>query len=361
MYNLIQLGWNEFFENQFKVFKEQGLIPARVSAENKQRYVLFTEAGELSGEVTGKLLYSSETSAELPKTGDWVVAAIFKKEKKAIIHSVLERKTKLSRKVADRKTEEQIIASNVDLVFVVQGLDSNFNLRRLERYVVSILESGAKPVIILNKTDLVEEPGVMQKKVEEIIPGVPVILTNAIKRIGINDIKNILKVGITGVFTGSSGVGKSTIINSLLCEQILKTSEVSDSVNKGKHTTSRREMLIIPGGGIVIDTPGMREFQLWNVEEGLNKVFDEIESIALECKFTDCTHTNEIGCAVIDALENGIIDEKRLNSYRKLQKELDYLEEKQNKNAFLKRKEREKKLSKEIKRVYKRGKNKGLL
>jgi ribosome biogenesis GTPase len=360
VYNLIQLGWNEFFENQFQVYKNQEFIPARVAAENKQRYILFTEAGELTGEVTGKLLYSSETNAELPKTGDWVAVAIFKKEKKAIIHSVLERKTKLSRKAADRKTEEQILATNIDFVFVVQGLDNNFNLRRLERYVVSILESGAKPIIVLNKTDLVEEPTIMQRKVKEIMHGIPVILTNATRGLGIIDIRNILKVGFTGVFTGSSGVGKSTIINSLLDEQILRTSEVSNSVKKGKHTTARREMLIIPDGGIVIDTPGMREFQLWGVDEGLNKVFDEVESIALKCKFTDCTHTNEKGCAVIDALEKGIIDEGRLNSFRKLQKELDYLEEKQSKRAFLRRKEREKKLHKEIKQIYKSRKDRGI-
>jgi ribosome biogenesis GTPase len=360
VYNLIQLGWNEFFENQFQVYKNRGLIPTRVAAENKQRYILVTESGELTGEVTGKLLYSSATSAELPKTGDWVAAAVFEKEKKAIIHSMLERKTKLSRKAADRKTEEQIIATNIDFVFVVQGLDNNFNLRRLERYVVSILESGAKPIIVLNKTDLVEEPTVMQRKVKEIIHGIPVILTDATRGIGIIDIKNILKVGLTGVFTGSSGVGKSTIINSLLDEHILETSTVSSSVNKGRHTTARREMLIIPNGGIVIDTPGMREFQLWSVDEGLNKLFDEVESIVLKCKFTDCTHTNEKGCAVIDALEKGIIDEERLDSYRKLQKELDYLEEKQSKSAFLRRKEREKKLHKEIKQIYKRRKNRGI-
>lgn len=360
MYNFIQLGWNEFFEKQFQAYKNQRLVPARVAAENKQRYILFTEGGEMTGEVTGKLLYSSETSAELPKTGDWVTVAIFEKEKKAIIHTVLERKSKLSRNAADRKTEEQIIATNIDLVFVVQGLDNNFNLRRLERYVVSILESRAEPIIVLNKIDLVEEPAVIKEKVKEIIPGVQIILTNAIKGIGITNIKNILKVGQTGVFTGSSGVGKSSIINFLLGEQILRTNEVSNSVHKGKHTTARREMLIIPGGGIVIDTPGMREFQLWKAESGLNKIFDDIESIALKCRFTDCTHTSEKGCAVINALEEGIINQEKLNSYRKLQKEMDYLEEKQSKSAFLRRKEKEKKLHREIRQINKRRKNRGI-
>jgi len=357
MYNLIQLGWNEFFQNQFQVFKGQSLIPARIASENKQRYILYSEAGELPGEVTGKLLYSSEVS-ELPKTGDWVAAILFEEEKKAIIHSVLGRKNKLSRKIADRKTEEQVIAANVDYVFIVQSLDNNFNIRRLERYIVSAFESNIQPVIILNKIDLTSESLLRKKEVIERFSNVQTVLTNALAGTGINEIKNILSEGKAGVFTGSSGVGKSTIINYLIGTQILQTSKVSSSVNKGRHTTTRRELFIIPSGGIVIDTPGMREFQLWNVEKGMDQVFDEIELLSLECKFSNCTHIKETGCAVLEALEKGIIDEARLQSYYKLQKELRYLEERQDKNGFLKRKEREKKLHKEIKQFYKTGRDK---
>ncbi|OGU30657.1 MAG: ribosome small subunit-dependent GTPase A [Ignavibacteria bacterium GWA2_35_9] len=359
MYNLIQLGWNEFFQNQFQMFKQQNFIPARIAVENKQRYILYSEAGELPGEVTGKLLYSSEV-AELPKTGDWVAAILFEDEKKAIIHSVLERKSKLSRKIADRKTEEQVIAANVDYVFIVQSLDNNFNIRRLERYIVSTLESNIKPVIVLNKIDLTSESLLRKKEAMQRFSNLPVILTDALIGTGVNEIKNILSEGKTGVFAGSSGVGKSTIINSLMDKEILKTSEGSSSINKGKHTTTRRELLIIPDGGIVIDTPGMREFQLWNVDKGIDQVFDEIELLSLECKFSNCTHTKETGCAVLNALEKDIIDEAKMHSYNKLQKELRYLEEKQDKNAFLKRKEKEKKLHKEIKQINKNGKNKGI-
>jgi ribosome biogenesis GTPase len=358
MYNLIQLGWNEFFENQFKAYSSKNFIPARISAENKQRYFLFTETGELTGEVTGKLLYTSETSSQLPKTGDWVAAVLFEEEKKAIIHYVLERKNKLSRKAADRKTEEQIIAANVDYAFIVQSLDNNFNLRRLERYIASSFESGVQPVIILNKADLSDDPDKIKNETKKYFPGVEVILTNAIEEKGIDEIKNILKEGRTGVFTGSSGVGKSTIINSLIGNEILKTSEISNSVYKGKHTTTKREMIFIPDCGVVIDTPGMREFQLWNSDEGLNQVFDEIELAALNCKFRNCTHTNEKNCAVIKAIESGSLDESKLISYKKLQRELNYLEEKQDKNAFLRRKEREKKLRMHIKQVNKGGKYK---
>ena len=359
MYNLIQLGWNEFFQDQFQIFKAQNFIPGRIAVENKQRYILYTEKGELPAEVTGKLLYSSEI-AELPKTGDWVAAIFFENEEKAIIHSVLERRSKLSRKTADRKTEEQIISANVDYVFVVQSLDNNFNIRRLERYIVSTFENNIQPVIVLNKIDLTRESLLRKKETMEKFPNVPVILTNALVGTGADEIKNILSEGKTAVFSGSSGVGKSTIINNLIGEALLQTSEVSTSVNKGKHTTTKRELFIIPNGGIVIDTPGMREFQLWNADKGIEQVFDEIELLSLECKFSDCTHTKETGCAVLEAIRKGILDESRLLSYYKLQKELRFLEEKQDKNAYLKRKEREKKLHKEIKQLLKKGKYRGM-
>lgn len=359
MYNLSQLGWNEFFQNQFQVFREQNFIPGRIAVENKQRYILYTSMGKFPGEITGKLLYSSEAS-ELPKTGDWVIAVLFEDEEKAIIHSVLKRKSKLSRKVADRKTEEQVIAANVDYVFIVQSMDNNFNIRRLERYVVSAFESNIQPVIILNKIDLTSESLLRKKEAVERFSDIPVLLTDALTGTGIEGIKNILCRGKTGVFAGSSGVGKSTIINYLMGKEILQTSEVSSSVNKGKHTTTRRELLIIPNGGIVIDTPGMREFQLWNVDDGINQVFDEIEIISRECKFSNCTHTKEAGCAVLKALVKGIIDEAKLQSYYKLQKEIRYLEEKQDEKGFLKRKEREKKIGKAIKQLFKTDKYKGL-
>jgi ribosome biogenesis GTPase / thiamine phosphate phosphatase len=353
VFSLTQLGWNDFFEKKYKPYKEKNFIAARVAAEDKQRYLIFSEAGELTGEVTGKLLYCSETGADLPKTGDWIAGILYETEKKVIIHSVLERRTKLSRKTADRKTEEQIIAANIDYVFIVQSLDNNFNIRRMERYITTALESCAQPVIILNKADLRNKPDEIKNEVKNYFPGFEVILSDAIKGRGIFDIKEILAEGTTGVFTGSSGVGKSTIINALIGKEMLKTVEISNAVKKGKHTTTRREMLLIPGAGIVIDTPGMRELQLWNADDGFISLFDDIDSLALKCKFSNCTHTSEKGCAVIDAIEKGIINEEKMKSYRKLKKELNYLEEKQDKNACLKRKEREKKLHKEIKNFYK--------
>ncbi len=353
MYNLNQLGWNEFFENQIQNIKGNNFIAARVAQEHKQRYILFSEFGELSGEVTGKLLYSSETNAELPKTGDWVTGVLFEEEKKIIINDVLERKTKLSRKEADRKTEEQIIASNIDFVFIVQSLDNNFNIRRLERYLTIVYESGARPVVILNKIDLNDKPEEARKIVENKF-NVQVILTNAVDGNGVNDLNNYLISGSTGVFIGSSGVGKSTIINSLVGKIILETGFISTAVNKGKHTTTKREMILLEKGGIVIDTPGMRELQLWNSENGMNNLFEEIEELSLSCKFRNCSHTKEKGCAIIEALNLGKINESMLNSYRKLKKELLYLEQKQDKKGLLLRKEKEKKIHKEIKNIYKR-------
>src|SRR5690606_14290294 len=238
------------------------------------------------------------------------------------IHSVLERKSKISRKAADRKVEEQIIASNIDYVFIIQSLDNNYDLRRLERYLTSTYESSAEPVIVLNKTDLNENTLGIKEEVKNYFPYAEVILTNALEGTGINKIKDILIEGKTGVFVGSSGVGKTTIINTLCGNENLKTNEISIAVKKGKHTTTRREMIIIPSGGIIIDTPGMRELQLWNSNNGLSSSFSEIELLAFKCKFRNCSHRKETGCAVIEALEKGIISEAQLNSYNKLRKEM---------------------------------------
>ncbi len=353
MEKLISLGWNTFFDEQFNKYKDRGFIPARVAVEHKQRYLLYSENGEVNGEVTGKLLYTSNSNSELPKTGDWVVGILFEDENKIIIHDVLERKTKLSRKSSDKKTDEQIIAANVDIVFIVQSLDNNFNPNRIDRYLTAVIESGAEPIIILNKSDLVENPDekVIQLKNRGI--EIPILLMSAENGYGVNELMKYLSEGVTGVFTGSSGVGKSTIINQLLGKELIKTQEISESVLKGKHTTTKRELILLPEGGILIDTPGMREFQLWNVSEGLDSAFSDIEQLEAKCKFKDCSHTAETGCAVLEALNNGSLSNERYKSYKKLQKELLYLEGRQSLSAKQAKKQLSKQINRYLKEFYK--------
>ena len=356
MKNLISLGWNTFFENQYNQYKNSGFIPARVIVEHKQRYLLYTEKGEVTGEVTGKLLYTTDTNSELPKTGDWVVGILYDEENKLIIHDVLVRKTKLSRKTADKITDEQIIAANVEVAFIVQSIDNNFNTNRIERYLTAVIESKVEPVIILNKSDLDKNPKEKIAQLKDRGIKAPILLMSALESEGVNEIKKYLSEGITAVFTGSSGVGKSTIINSLLGNDFIKTQEISSSVFKGKHTTTKRELIVLPEGGILMDTPGMREFQLWNVSEGLDSTFNDIETLIAKCKFTNCSHTVEIGCAILQAFEEGSLSTERYKSYQKLQKELRYLEERQSISAKLAKKELSKKINRYLKEIYKYGK-----
>ena len=352
MNNLIKFGWNKYFENEFKSSKEQGFIPARIAVENKERYLIYTNRGIFPAEVTGRLLYSAASPADLPKVGDWVSILFFGDEKKGIIHNILKRKTKISRKSADRKTEEQIIAANIDKSFIVQSLDSNFNLQRLERYITMSIEGGVQPVIILNKIDLVQNPNKFKIAVDAIAGDFKIILTGALSGEGIQKISSSISEGETVVLIGSSGVGKSTIINKLIGEEVQKTQRLSGYAGKGKHTTTKREMILLPSGGILIDTPGMRELAVWKSESGFDETFSDIEELSRKCKFKDCRHETETGCAILQAISSGSLDERRLMNYKKLQKELFYLYERD--AALTSKKEWEKQIKKEIKQLYKR-------
>ncbi|MFC1726410.1 ribosome small subunit-dependent GTPase A [candidate division KSB1 bacterium] len=349
-HNLKSLGWDEFFEEEFKQFSSLGFSAGRIAAENKNSYVVLSEKGELFGEVTGKLLFSSDNVSDLPKVGDWVVYSEYD-DSKAVIHNVLKRRTGISRNIAGKKTDEQVIAANMDYVFIVQGLDGNFNLRRLERYLIIALQSGAEPVIILNKADLCENLKNYISNVKEIAPDIKIFAVSALKNEGIDKIKEFLNTGETAVFVGSSGVGKSTIINSILGEDKQETGEVREKDSRGRHVTSRREIILLPGGGLVIDTPGMRELQLWSSDSGFEETFADIEVLAAGCHFSDCSHTEEIKCAVKEALEKGELSEKRLESYRKLQKELRFLRIKQDEELQIQERHRLKELYKEYRRI----------
>ncbi len=329
---LIDLGWNSHFEEYFLLEQQEGCIPGRISEENRGIFRVLTEREEYLSEVTGRIRYLAGSRRDLPAVGDWVV--VFPRgDQRATIVSILPRQTALSRKVAGRSFEEQILAANLKTVLIVTSLNQDFNLRRIERYLATVWESGAKPVVLLNKADLVSDTARYCSSVESVAPSVPVHTVSAISGAGLESIGHYLQHGSTAAFIGSSGVGKSTLINSIAGTEILKVQTIRTGDDRGRHTTTSRQMILLPIGGIVIDTPGIREIQLWDSEQGLARAFYDLESFASGCKFRDCRHQGEPDCAVTLAVEAGELSAGRLNSFHKLLAELDYQESKTNHHA----------------------------
>lgn len=342
------LGWNSFFEAYFTQHANSELVPGRISIQHKERYLIYAEAGEVNGQVSGKFRFETNGIQDFPAVGDWVALELGDKQKPSIIHHVLERKSKFSRNVAGKKTDEQILAANIDIVFLVMGLDSDYNLRRIERYLTVAWESGARPIIILNKADKCDDAESKKHEISEIATGVEIILMNAKAGIGVELLKEILKFGTTGVLLGSSGVGKSTITNYLLGADHAKIRDIHEADDRGRHVTSHRELLLLPCGGLIIDTPGLREIQLWGGDEGILESFDDIIELSANCRFRNCKHNAEPDCAVKKALKEGKLDLSRYESYLKLQKEISYIERKHDIGAQRLEKERWKKISKQI-------------
>jgi ribosome biogenesis GTPase len=352
--NLQTLGWNSFFAGHFAKYAEQGYAAGRIALEHKHLYRIYTEHGELLGEISGKLRYSANGREDYPAVGDWVAITPRIEEGKATIHAILPRKSKFSRKAAGETTEEQIVATNVDTVFLVNALNNDFNLRRMERYLILAWESGANPVIILSKADLCDDVERKVAEVESIAIGVPIHVTSSAQGIGLESITPYLREGATVALLGSSGVGKSTLINRLYGAEKQRVNEVREGDDRGKHTTTHRELICLPQGGIIIDTPGMRELQMWEADEGFRDAFEDIESLAEQCQFRDCQHGKEPGCAVKQALRDGSLSAERYQNYQKLQRELAFLARKEDMRLHLAEKQKWKKISQSMRHVKQR-------
>jgi ribosome biogenesis GTPase / thiamine phosphate phosphatase len=318
---LHRLGWDDGFEAAFAEHRGAGLAPARVAVQHRGAYDLLTDAGELRASAAARLARNDE----LPAVGDWVGVDLAT----SLIEAVLERRTSISRKEVWQVAREQVLAANVDVAFLVQGLPVDFNVRRLERYLAMAWESGAQPVVLLTKTDLVDDVEPYLAEVDAATLGsCPVLAVSARTGAGLDGVLACLDPNRTAVLLGSSGVGKSTIVNALAGEELLATQAVREGDQRGRHTTTRRELILLPTGGVVLDTPGIRELQLWDAD--LEQTFGDIEEIARRCRFSDCNHDREPGCAIRDALGDGSLARERWQSYVKLQRELEALESRRN-------------------------------
>jgi ribosome biogenesis GTPase / thiamine phosphate phosphatase len=348
--NLDHLGWNRFFATSYTA--EAGYTVGRVALEHRGAYVLYSEVGDISAEISGKLRHQATAAQDLPVVGDWVVMQLRPAEKRATIHRILPRFSTFSRKTAGGKTAAQIVATNIDTAFLVSGLDHDFNPRRIERYLLLTWESGANPVIILNKADLCDNLDQALAAVEALAAGVPIIPVSTVQPQGFEALQSYLQPGKTIALLGSSGVGKSSITNHLMGAAMQKTQSVRQGDSRGRHTTTHRELLVLPSGGLLIDTPGMREIQIWAGESSLQETFADIETLADACRFRDCQHEHEPGCAVREAIASGELNADRLLSYQKLQQELNYLARKQDQRSQLNEKARWKKITKSLRQHY---------
>ena len=308
---------------------DEQLVPGRIVASHGALHRVATETSEVLAEISGRLRHEARSVLDLPAVGDFVAAALRTGEERGTIHAVLPRRSRFVRGAAGENTREQVVAANVDSVFLVSGLDRDFNPRRIERYLSLAFDSGAVPVILLNKADLRDDADQCLAQVVALAPGTPVHLLSARPGVGLDALEDYLQPRRTLALLGSSGVGKSTIVNKLLGREHFPTREVRLVDQRGRHTTSHRELVSLPGGALLIDTPGMRELQLWSAGSGVSDAFTDIVELAPDCRFRDCGHGNEPGCAVTAAIRNGALPAARLESYAKLQAELKALETRQ--------------------------------
>lgn len=323
MNKIEQYGWNTAWQEKIGTSG----IPGRITLEHKNIYRVVTDRGEWLSTLSGKYRHE-HLHSEFPAVGDWVMVERMPGEEKGIIHQVLPRTSQFSRKAAGDTSEIQLIAVNVDYVFLVMSLNHDFNVRRLERYLIAAWDSGANPVIVLTKSDQCEDAEPYLREVETVAFGLPVFPVSSVTGEGIENLQNLLSPNKTGALLGSSGVGKSSLINALSGSELMAVQDIREDDSKGRHTTTHRELVRLPLGGLLIDTPGMREFQLGDYEEGIEGGFSDVEQLADECRFRDCGHGGEPGCRIQDALRTGELQHDRYRSYVKLKRELAHMERK---------------------------------
>jgi ribosome biogenesis GTPase len=343
------LGWDDLFAAAFEPYAARGLSPARVALEHQHIYRVYDAEGDCLARVRGRMRHQAEAREAFPAVGDWVAIQRLP-DGEAAIEAVLPRRSRFSRKVAGNLTEEQVIAANIDIVFLVSGLDHDFNLRRIERYLTTTWDGGARPIILLNKSDLVEDVDAMVRETEAVAAGAPVHALSTKTGTGLEVLDPYLSPGVTAAFLGSSGVGKSSLINRLIGETRQRVNDVREKDSRGRHTTTSRELIIAPGGGIIIDTPGMREMQLW--DGALADAFDDIAAIAADCRFRDCQHEQEPRCAVRAAVEDGRLSAARLESFHKIQKELANQVARQDEQARIAEKRRGRIVERNVREFY---------
>jgi len=334
--SLEELGWDPDWASSFEQLEHDNLIPARIAAQHRGSYVLWSEDGEVRARAAGRMFHAHEVGAPLPAVGDWVAVAR-PNGAGATITAILSRRGAFVRKRAGMNSNEQVLAANVDTAFLLAGLDDDFSLRRLERYIATAWESGAEPIVVLTKADLCTDVAAAVLAVESVAIAVPVHAVSNVTGEGIDEVATHLRPGRTVVLLGSSGVGKSTLLNRLAGAELMRTRELAAD-GTGRHTTTHRELVRLPSGALVIDTPGLRELQFW--EGDLGAAFQDIEALAAECRFRDCAHAREPGCAVLGAVDNGSLELDRLRSWRKLQRELEAIAARSDRRLHVARKKR---------------------
>ncbi len=347
------LGWDDRFAAAFDALGDRGLIPARVGIEHNHFYRVLTSRGERMAQAAGRLRHRAAGQDDLPAVGDWVAVRVGRHDETATIRAILPRRSSFSRKAAGDPTARQVVAANIDVVLVVAGLDGDFSARRIERYLVAAADSGARPVVVLNKADLEEQLALRVAEIHKAAPDVPIHPTCCKTGSGLEALAQYLEPGRTMALLGSSGVGKSTIINRLLGESRQKTQAVRSADSRGRHTTIHRELIAAPGGGIIIDTPGMRELQLWDSDRALEDAFAEIDALAADCRFRDCRHLQEPGCAVRAAVRAGTLPAIRLTHYLRLEDERALLDRRRDELARLEEKKRTKVVHRAVRKMPK--------
>ena len=323
---LTRFGWDPGYEALFENHAREGLVPGRVLTAAREIYRLATPHGELAAELSGRLRFASDVPAELPAVGDWVAARAIPGDGLALVDAVLPRRTALVRRAAGRRDEPQLLAANVDLLLVAASLDGDLRARRVERFLAIAREAGVPPAIVLTKADLAADPAASLAAAREIAGGAPVLAVSAIAGRGLDGLSLLLAPRRTAALLGPSGAGKSTLVNALLGEARQATREVREADLRGRHATTRRELFALPSGALLVDTPGLRELALWDGEEGIAATFDEVSALASSCRFRDCRHDGEPGCAVREAAGSGAIDGDRLAAFEKLRREEEALE-----------------------------------